>query len=75
MSANGVSDAQFIGTTMIALTAGTMFLLWLGEQITEKGVGNGISFIIFAGIVASLPGQMTLVRRCAKRATSIRSAS
>jgi preprotein translocase subunit SecY len=53
-----VSGIQFILTTMICLTAGTMFLLWLGEQITEKGVGNGISFIIFAGIVASLPGQM-----------------
>src|SRR5687768_8147286 len=45
-----VSGLQFILTTMICLTAGTMFLLWLGEQITEKGVGNGISFIIFAGI-------------------------
>ena len=53
-----VSGIQFILTTMICLTAGTMFLLWLGEQITEKGVGNGISFIIFAGIVASLPNQM-----------------
>lgn len=39
----------------IVLTAGTAFLLWLGEQITEKGVGNGISIIIFAGIVAGLP--------------------
>ena len=38
------------------LTAGTMFLMWLGEQITERGVGNGISLIIFAGIVAGLPG-------------------
>jgi preprotein translocase subunit SecY len=53
-----VSDASFVFNTVIALTAGTMFLLWLGEQITEKGVGNGISFIIFAGIVASLPTQM-----------------
>jgi len=44
--------------TVLALTAGTMFLIWLGEQITEKGVGNGISFIIFAGIVARLPQQM-----------------
>lgn len=54
-----VTDLQFIITTVIALTAGTMFLLWLGEQITEKGVGNGISFIIFAGIVASMPRQMS----------------
>ena len=44
--------------TVIAFTAGTMFLIWLGEQITEKGVGNGISFIIFAGIVAALPQQV-----------------
>ncbi|HEX9997251.1 MAG TPA: preprotein translocase subunit SecY [Abditibacterium sp.] len=41
--------------TVLALTAGTMFLIWLGEQITTRGVGNGISFIIFAGIVARLP--------------------
>ena len=41
--------------TMITLTAGTAFLMWLGEQITEKGIGNGISLIIFAGIVAALP--------------------
>ena len=38
------------------MTTGTMFLMWLGEQITERGVGNGISMIIFAGIVAGLPG-------------------
>ena len=42
-------------TTMITLTGGTMFLLWLGEQITARGVGNGVSLIIFAGIVANLP--------------------
>jgi preprotein translocase subunit SecY len=42
-------------TAMVSLTAGTMFLMWLGEQITERGVGNGVSLIIFAGIVASLP--------------------
>ncbi|NKB80647.1 MAG: preprotein translocase subunit SecY [Nitrospirales bacterium] len=41
--------------TIITLTAGTAFLMWLGEQITERGVGNGISLIIFAGIVARLP--------------------
>jgi preprotein translocase subunit SecY len=41
--------------TIITLTAGTVFLMWLGEQITEKGLGNGISLIIFAGIVAGLP--------------------
>ena len=42
--------------TVITLTAGTAFIMWLGEQITERGVGNGISLIIFAGIVAGLPG-------------------
>ncbi len=41
--------------TIITLTAGTAFLMWLGEQITERGIGNGISMIIFAGIVARLP--------------------
>ncbi|RYX80333.1 preprotein translocase subunit SecY [bacterium] len=44
--------------SVMALTAGTMFLLWLGEQITSRGIGNGISFIIFAGIVARLPQSM-----------------
>jgi len=51
--------------TMITLTAGTSFIMWLGEQITEKGIGNGISLIIFAGIVARMPNAiaqtMTLV--------------
>jgi preprotein translocase subunit SecY len=41
--------------TMISLTAGTAFIMWLGEQITERGIGNGISLIIFAGIVARMP--------------------
>jgi preprotein translocase subunit SecY len=43
-------------TTTISLTAGTMFLMWLGEQITERGLGNGISILIFGGIAAGLPG-------------------
>src|SRR5262244_1072204 len=41
--------------TMITLSSGTAFIMWLGEQITERGVGNGISLIIFAGIVSSMP--------------------
>src|SRR5258706_850919 len=45
-------------TTMITLVTGTMFLMWLGEQITERGIGNGISLIIFAGIAAGLPTAM-----------------
>src|SRR6185295_15369750 len=42
-------------STVITLVGGTMFLMWLGEQITSRGIGNGISLIIFAGIVANLP--------------------
>ena len=53
-------------TAMVSLTAGTMFLMWLGEQITERGLGNGISIIIFSGIAAGLPsaigGLFELVR-------------
>jgi preprotein translocase subunit SecY len=45
----------FIITTMVSLTAGTIFIMWLGELITERGIGNGISLIIFFGIVARLP--------------------
>jgi preprotein translocase subunit SecY len=50
---------QFRLMSMITLTAGTAFIMWLGEQITERGVGNGISLIIFAGIVASIPSAVT----------------
>jgi len=46
---------MFRFTTVVTLTGGTIFLMWLGEQITQRGVGNGISLIIFAGIVANLP--------------------
>ena len=42
-------------TTVISLVAGTIFLMWLGEQITQRGIGNGISLIIFSGIVAEIP--------------------
>ena len=45
-------------TTVLSFTAGTMFLVWLGELITEKGIGNGVSIIIFGGIVAGLPALM-----------------
>ncbi|MGV8940939.1 MAG: preprotein translocase subunit SecY [Lysobacter sp.] len=47
--------AGFVLTAVISLTAGTLFLMWLGEQVTERGIGNGVSLIIFAGIVAGLP--------------------
>lgn len=46
---------------IISLTAGTAFLMWLGELITEKGIGNGISLLIFAGIIAGFPGQAATV--------------
>jgi len=53
--ANAIPAAVFIPLTVITLTAGTAFIMWLGEQITERGIGNGISLIIFAGIVARAP--------------------
>jgi len=46
-------------SAMVSLTAGTMFLMWLGEQITERGLGNGISILIFGGIAAGLPGALS----------------
>lgn len=48
----------FVFTATVSLVTGTMFLMWLGEQITERGIGNGISMIIFAGIVAGLPAAL-----------------
>jgi len=50
-----IDHNTFFFTTVVTLVTGTMFLMWLGEQITERGIGNGISLIIFAGIVAGLP--------------------
>ena len=68
-SSAGLVNTPGIGfrvTAIVSLTAGTMFLMWLGEQITERGLGNGISIIIFAGIAAGLPhsigGLLELVR-------------
>lgn len=52
----GVGGLSFYLTTMITLAAGTCFLMWLGEMITERGIGNGISLIIFGGIVTRFPG-------------------
>ncbi len=51
----GSGGLSFYVTTVLTLTAGTCFLMWLGEQISERGIGNGISLIIFAGIVAAIP--------------------
>lgn len=50
-----VSNTAFIITSMIVLTAGTVFVMWLGERITERGIGNGISLLIMIGIIAALP--------------------
>jgi preprotein translocase subunit SecY len=47
---------NFVFTACVSLVTGTMFLMWLGEQITERGIGNGISMLIFAGIIAGMPG-------------------
>ena len=57
LQVNGVGDPTwgFLLTTVLTLTTGTVFVMWLGEQITERGVGNGISLLIFAGIVIGLP--------------------
>ncbi|GAB0148716.1 MULTISPECIES: preprotein translocase subunit SecY [Marichromatium] len=52
------AGAGFVFTATVSLVTGTMFLMWLGEQITERGIGNGISLIIFAGIVAGLPSAL-----------------
>ncbi len=51
----GIAPWQFYITTMLTLAAGTSFLMWLGEMISERGIGNGISLIIFAGIVTRIP--------------------
>jgi len=52
------SGFVFILTSILTLTAGTIFLMWLGEQMTEYGIGNGMSILILAGIIASIPGQI-----------------
>ncbi|HSE33073.1 MAG TPA: preprotein translocase subunit SecY [Pyrinomonadaceae bacterium] len=63
LQVNGVGDPGwgFLLTTVLTLTTGTIFVMWLGEQITERGVGNGISLLIFAGIVIGLPRGVTEV--------------
>ncbi len=62
----GISPFWFITSSIFCLCAGTMFMMWLGEQITERGIGNGISLIIFIGIVARFPnailGEVEMVR-------------
>ena len=68
----GVVVAPGIGfkfLTVVSLVTGTMFLMWLGEQVTERGIGNGISMIIFAGIVAGLPGAIAQTLELVGRGT------
>lgn len=57
-SAIVISPTLFAISTVVVLTAGTLFVMWLGERITEKGIGNGISLLIMIGIIARLPGAM-----------------
>ncbi|MCA8901547.1 MAG: preprotein translocase subunit SecY, partial [Hyphomonas sp.] len=52
---DGIAQPFFILTGVVTLTGGTMLLMWMGEQITARGIGNGVSLIIFAGIVAEMP--------------------
>jgi preprotein translocase subunit SecY len=65
LAANGVGEDTwgFLVTTVVTLTTGTVFVMWLGEQITERGVGNGISLLIFAGIIIGLPSGVAQVFR------------
>ena len=59
-----ISRGAFIPLCMITLTTGTAFIMWLGEQITERGIGNGMSLLIFTGIVVGLPrGIMNLYEK------------
>lgn len=61
LAAHGIAltvGLSFYVTTTVTLVTGTLFLMWLGEQVTERGIGNGISMIIFAGIVAGLPNAL-----------------
>jgi preprotein translocase subunit SecY len=59
VSPDVMSQSFFMVTNVILLTAGTIFVMWLGEKITDKGLGNGISLIIMIGIIDSLPGALT----------------
>ncbi|SES66321.1 preprotein translocase subunit SecY [Thorsellia anophelis] len=61
---------SFYFTSVISLVTGTMFLMWLGEQITERGVGNGISILIFAGIVAGFPPAIAQILEMAREDSS-----
>lgn len=63
LRSNGIlpDSPWYIASTVVTLVSGTVFVMWLGEQITERGIGNGISLLIFVGIVIGLPGAITQV--------------
>lgn len=63
----GMALASYYFVAVTSLVTGTVFLMWLGEQITERGIGNGISMIIFAGIVVGLPGAVTQLFEAARQ--------
>lgn len=69
--ATGISWSVFIATATLILAAGSMFILWLGERITDKGIGNGISMIIMIGIIARLP--QAFIQELSSRFTAISS--
>jgi preprotein translocase subunit SecY len=64
-----------VASCVITLVGGTMFLMWLGEQITARGIGNGISLIIFVGIVAEIPAALAQFFARAARAPCRRRSS
>lgn len=71
-SGGAIQKGWFAALTMaVVMTAGTMFLLWLGEQITEKGIGNGTSMIIFVGIMISIPNQIGLTLKLVSADTKL----
>jgi preprotein translocase subunit SecY len=66
-NASGMPLISFYFVAVLTLVTGTVFLMWLGEQITERGIGNGISMLIFAGIVAGLPGAIAQTFEAARQ--------
>lgn len=68
---SAMHNPSFMNVMIVALslTAGTVFLMWLGEQITEKGIGNGISLIIFAGVISRLPDGIVMIYEYLKAGT------
>jgi len=66
----GQADIQYYAIATVSLVTGTMFMMWLGEQVTERGIGNGISMLIFAGIVAGIPGAIKQTFEIARQGDS-----